>query len=173
MNKKDALTKEIDRARPDRYLDNDRDWLHDVADRMALTQIELRTIAREYMRRLAREIEGQATKGGNRLMRHFHETRQLPLDWQMYANLPIAFKNKQIVDGQEVTVYERVKLAKATARDFELWAECEEQARQRDYKARGNAVSGALQIALEMKTSGSLTFGAWANSFANVDEPAA
>lgn len=158
MNKKDALTKEIDRARPDRYLDNDRDWLHDVADRMALTQIELRTIAREYMRRLAREIEGQATKGGNRLMRHFHETRQLPLDWQMYANLPIAFKNKQIVDGQEVTVYERVKLAKATARD---------------YKARGNAVSGALQIALEMKTSGSLTFGAWANSFANVDEPAA
>ncbi|MGV3159829.1 hypothetical protein ACEE23_01840 [Corynebacterium sp. 32222D000AT] len=170
-----TLRKQLDKARPHRYSESEKQWVDDVADglHINLSEQDMEAAARSYVRRAARDLEGQATKGGNRLLRHFHSTGQLPIDWAMYGDMPISLENKVLVAGKEEIVKERVKLAHATHHDFEMWAETEQRARERDYNARGAAVQGALQIALEMKSAGVLTFAAWAQEFAPVEESAA
>lgn len=166
MNIRDLMRQELSRSRPARYSMNDREWVDEVADQIDLDSVEfdIEDAVRLYVRNVARDVEGKATKAGNRLLRDFHNQSGLPGDWLSRVNEPIALENTMIVAGQAKTVKERVRLRDATARDFELWAETEDKARQRDFDARGEAVSGALEIAASMRASGALTFGAWAES---------
>lgn len=173
MSLRDELRDKLNKARPERYGEQERNWVDDVADEVNLDVEELRTAARDYVRNLARDVEGKATQAGNSLMREFYRTGQLPLDWQLTGHLPISVENTTTDGVQIKTVKERVKLSAATARDFELWAEAEDRARNRDYAARGEAVQGAQMIAAQMRATGALTFAAWAREFAPVENSAA
>lgn len=173
MSLRDELRNKLNNARPERYGEQERDWVDDVADEINLGVEELRTAARDYVRNLARDVEGKATQAGNSLMRQFYRTGQLPLDWNVTGHLPISVENTVTNGGQVKTVKERVKLASATARDFELWAEAEDRARNRDFAARGEAVQGAQMIAAQMRATGALTFAVWAREFAPVADFAA
>lgn len=173
MNLRDQLRDQLNKARPQRYNEQERDWVDEVADSFELDREELRTAARDYVRNLARDVEGKATQAGNSLMREFYRTGQLPLDWQLTGHLPISVENTITVNGQVKTVKERVKLSAATAKDFELWAEAEDRARNRDFAARGEAVQGAQMIAAQMRATGALTFAVWAREFAPVENSAA
>lgn len=173
MSLRDELRNNLNKARPERYGEQERDWVDDVADDINLDVEELRTAARDYVRNLARDVEGKATQAGNSLMRQFYRTGQLPLDWKVTGHLPISVENTVTDGGQVKTVKERVKLAAATARDFELWAEAEDAARNRDFAARGEAVQGAQMIAAQMRQSGATTFAVWAREFAPVEDFAA
>lgn len=166
MDIRSHLKKRLSESRPSRYKMNEREWIDEVADQIDLEVVDFNVdeALRLYVRNLARDVEGKATKAGNHLMRDYHKNATLPLEWQSMVNEPIALENKQIVDGKIKTIQERVRLRDATARDFELWAETEDQARQRDFNARGEAVSGALGIASAMRAAGSLTFWQWAQS---------
>lgn len=166
MNIRDLLKKELSVARPSRYAMNDRGWIDEVADSIDLDQVDVSTeeAIRVYVRNIARDVEGKATKAGNQLMRQYHQESALPIEWMQMVNEPIALENKVVVDDRIQTVKERVRLRDATARDFELWAETEDAARRRDYDARGEAVSGALEIASQMRAAGALTFWQWAKS---------
>lgn len=173
MSLRDELREKLNKARPERYGEQERDWVDDVADSFDLDAEELRTAARDYVRNVARDVEGKATQAGNGLMRQFYRTGQLPLDWQITGHLPISVENTVTVNGRVKTVKERVKLAYATARDFDLWARAEDAARNRDFAARGEAVQGAQMIAAQMRATGALTFGVWAREFAPVEDSAA
>lgn len=173
MSLRDELRDKLNKARPERYSEQERDWVDDVADTLNLDVEELRTTARDYVRNVARDVEGKATQAGNSLMRGFYRTGQLPLDWQLTGHLPISVENTVTVNGQVKTSKERVKLSAATAKDFELWADAEDRARNRDFAARGEAVQGAQMIAAQMRATGALTFGVWAREYAPVELPAA
>lgn len=175
MNLRDLLKKELSTARPARYRMDDRTWVDDVADRVDLdtVDIDLDNAVKAYIRNVARDVEGRATQAGNRLLRDFHKHAALPMDWPSMVLEPIALENVVVVDGAVRKVQERVRLRDATARDFELWAETEDRARQRDYDARGEAVAGAVEIAMSMRSAGVLTFGVWAESVAPVEKSAA
>lgn len=164
MNIRDLLKKELSHARPSRYKMNDRGWIDEVADMIDLDEVDIHVedALRVYVRNIARDVEGKATKAGNQLMRQYHQESALPIEWMQMVNEPIALENKMVVDDRIQTVKERVRLRDATARDFEMWAETEDIARRRDYEARGEAVSGALEIASQMRTAGALTFWQWA-----------
>lgn len=175
MEIREALRKQLSAARPARYQKDDRGWVDDVADALDLdtVDIDVAAAARAYVRNLARDEEGKATQAGNRLLRDFHKNQALPLDWKGMVNAPIALANVAIVNGEQQKVQERVRLRNASARDFEMWAETENEARERDYAARGEAVSGALEIAAGMRATGALTFEVWAETDAPLEESAA
>nr|DAP66172.1 MAG TPA: hypothetical protein [Caudoviricetes sp.] len=166
MNIREKLAIELSKARPARYEMGDRGWVDAVADGLDVDAIDFnREMAfRDYLRSIARDVEGKATKAGNRLMREFHAAQALPVDWVSFVNEPIALENSQVVDGKTVKVKERVRLCDATPKDFELWARTEDEARRRDYAARGEAVSGALEIASRMRAASAITFMAWAET---------
>lgn len=166
MKLRDYLSRELSKARPARYDMNERAWVNEVADGVDLEAVDFdkdRALI-DYVRNVARDVEGKATQAGNRLMREFEDLQVLPMDWLAMVNEPIALENAQVIDGKDVKVKERVRLRDATPRDFELWAKTEEEARQRDFKARGKAVSGALEIASRMRAAGAITFIAWAET---------
>ncbi|AKF28229.1 hypothetical protein YH66_12080 [[Brevibacterium] flavum] len=165
-NLRELLKKELSKSRPARYSMDDRKWIDDVADKIDPNKadLEIKHVVRDYIRTIAKEVEGKATRAGNQLMREFFQEEALPFNWQQMVNEPIALENMSIVDGQIKLLKERVRLRDATPRDFELWAQTEDRARQRDYEARGEAVSGAMQIAQRMRRAGTLTFWQWAES---------
>lgn len=160
-------------ARPDRAENDSMEWVDEVADQVALDELTTQEAARRYLRNFARNVEGQSTKAANGLLRNFYRTGQLPIDWEMSADLPISFDNTVIRDGKPVTVKVRVKLGHATSHDFELWAETEDKARERDYSARGESVQAARTVANGMRESGAMTFSTWAREFAPVEKSAA
>lgn len=174
MNIRELLKQKLSNARPARYTMDDREWIDDVADRINLDEVEVSIddALRDYVRNQARDVEGKATKAGNKLMREFYKNAALPFGWLSMVNEPIALENKQIVDGRIKTVKERVRLRDATSRDFELWAETEDAARNLEFRARGEAVEGARSIAREMQRAGVTTFGEWAENYAPVEAAA-
>lgn len=97
---------------------------------------------------LANTREGEATKFGNNLLRKAGKDRQLPLDWFMYADYPIAFEISEVdEDGEEKTVKQRVKIGFATSEDFRAWDRTERKRAERDYQRRLEACDGARFIA--------------------------
>ena len=173
MITKQEMMKHLTTARPNRAENDKMSWVDDVADRIAMNETDKQEAARMYLRSFARSVEGQSTKAANKVLCDFHRTGQLPLDWEMSAEMPISFDSTLIRKGKVVTVKVRVKLGHATSRDFELWAETEDKARARDYAARGESVQAARSISQGMKDSGALTFRSWAHDFAPVEESAA
>lgn len=164
MDIRELLKKKLAVARPERYTMADREWIDEVADGIDPTDdFEMQEAFRKYVRTIAREVEGKATKAGNRIMREYHQEGALPFNWAAMIDEPIALENAVIVDGEIKIVKERVKLRYATARDFELWAETEDRARHRDFDARGESVSGAMEIAQSMRAANALTFFEWAD----------
>lgn len=166
MNLREYLARELSKARPPRYTMNERGWVDEVADSTDLRAVDFDTerALTDYVRNVARDVEGKATQVGNRLMRDFHKLQALPMDWASYVNEPISLENVQVIDGKTVKVNERVRLRDATPKDFELWARTEDAARKRDFDARGEAVHGALDIASRMRAAGAITFMAWAET---------
>lgn len=166
MNIREKLAIELSKARPARYEMGDRAWVNEVADNLDLAAVDFdRELALlDYVRSIARDVEGKATQAGNRILREFHKAQALPVDWVAFVNEPIALENVQSIDGKAVKVKERVRLRDATPKDFELWAKTEDEARRRDFDARGEAVSGALEIASRMRAAGAITFMAWAET---------
>lgn len=166
MNIREKLAIELSKARPARYEMGDREWINEVADNLDFSSVDFdRDLAViDYVRGMARDVEGKATQAGNRILREFHKAQALPVDWVAFVNEPIALENVQSIDGKAVKVKERVRLRDATPKDFELWAKTEDEARRRDFDARGEAVSGALEIASRMRAAGAITFMAWAET---------
>lgn len=162
QNLRNELSRKLNAARPERY--TNPAWVDEVADQIALDDIQRQQAARDYVRQVARDVEGKATRSANRLMREFHKNQCLPIDWAQYLSAPIAIVNVVIVDGKPRKVHERVRLADATPTDFELWAETENAARERDYRARGESVSGISEIAALMRAAGAVNFLKWAES---------
>ena len=162
MSFDEMITSRLNMARPDRY--RSFDWVDDVAESIDIDEIDLRVAAAEWVRSKCRKAEGEATKSGNRMFRHFHKTGQLPLEWESVEAFPISIENVVVVDGKTKTLNERVKLGAATASDFSSWAEAEKRVADRDYQARLDAVAGAREIASRMKAGGFLTFSAWART---------
>lgn len=159
---RNELSRKLNAARPERYTNSA--WVDEVADQIALDDIQRQQAAREYVRQVARDVEGKATRSANRLMREFHRNQCLPIDWAQYLSVPIALVNVVVVDGKPRKVHERVRLADATPTDFELWAETENAARERDYQARGEAVCAALEWAEAIRAAGAVNFRKWAES---------
>lgn len=159
---RNELSRKLNAARPERY--TNPAWVDEVADQITLDDIQRQQAAREYVRQVARDVEGKATRSGNQIMRQFHTYQCLPIDWAQYLAVPIALVNVVVVDGKPTKVHERVRLADATPTDFELWAENENASRERDYQARGEAVSGAREIAESMRAVGAVNFRKWAES---------
>lgn len=172
MDMKDRLAALLTKNRPSRYTDTEQDWIEDSIDQLLAEEqdIDADRIVRDHLRALAKRAEGTATKSANGLLRHYGEHGCLPVAWRSFLSCPISIENEKIVDGKPVRVRERVKLAQATGRDFQLWAETEERQRNRDYKARGMAVSGASALGAEIPGAGFMSFFAWAEAVAPVEE---
>lgn len=108
---KRRIDAELRSARPDRY-EPGAPWLDDVAG--AISQFVPATLARELLARdLVGQIEGQATRRGNRFLKTVigvDGQPALPLDWYLYEDDPVAINVPVIEDG-EVTGYKRLRVA--------------------------------------------------------------
>lgn len=175
MNLQDRLNLVLTQNRPSRYTEKDSAWIEDAVDQFLAEQppADPESIIRDHYITLARREEGKSTKSANNLMRFYGANGYLPADWRSYCSNPISIENEQIVGGKTVRVRERVKLAHATARDFALWKETEDRQRNRDYMARGVATEGAGRISHEIYSTSCLSFFAWAENYARVEDAAA
>ncbi|CAM2808007.1 hypothetical protein COJE103337_04055 [Corynebacterium jeikeium] len=158
----DTLTSRLNANRPDRYID--KTWIDQVADSIPIDVNHMEEIARAHLRHQARALESNFTKSANSVMREYRRTGQEPLDWQLVGEIPISVKNTILVDGKPKTVRERVKLAAATPRDLELWAEEERRASDREHKSRMLSVEAAEIWAAKIRESGQLSWGAYQQS---------
>lgn len=175
MDTQDRLRRLLAKNRPTRYTEQDQAWIEDTVDQfLAENPVpDADEIVREFHLAKARREEGQSTKAANNLLRFFGANKCLPLDWRAYCSNPISIENEQIVNGKTVHVRERVKLAHASSRDFALWSETEDRRRKRDYEASGIAVSGSADIGNQISASSCMSFMAWAETVAPVEDAAA
>ena len=164
MDLREKVSALLSKNRPSRYSMSDREWIEDAIRDIDTEDISLNVqdLVRERLLTMAYDIEGQATRAGNSIMREFHKAGALPIGWHHSISNPIAIEYSVLKKGKEVTVRERVRLAKATPKDFQLWAETEKRARERDYRARGEAIQGAIDIASSMIAGGFFYFEQWA-----------
>lgn len=152
----DIIQSGLDRDRPDRYVD--KSWIDQVADSIFIDANQMADLAREHLRRQARDIEAKRVKSANAIIRDYLLSGKEPLMWELVGEIPMSIKNVVIIDGEAKTVRERVKLSAATAKDFELWAVGEREAAEGDYKARLQAAEGAELWAQRIRESGSYTW---------------
>lgn len=140
----DAL---LDKYRPDRYSSNDHGWqapvITQVAQRMPLRQAQ--QIAAE---KIVSEREGRATRSVNSMLRKVASEKQWPL-----PELTHDLMRRPLSIGSE-----RVCLAAATAKDFELWAIDERRDAAQEFSARSAACDGAEWLAQQMRQQGHALF---------------
>ncbi len=145
MSVRDQIRVAIYERRPDRYTPGgDDSWLDDIAEEFA-PQIAASDAQRRAARSIVGDLEGNATRSTNRILRE--TLTQPPLDWEFFRNSPLAVGN------------ERVAIRACTAQDFRQFA-VEEQARaDADYRVREQTVKAAVAIA-ELMERNSFNVGA-------------
>ena len=103
---KEGIKARLNRDRPKRYDHTDRDWMVPTDDwaRLHMPDVDL---VRRHAETIVRQLEGLATKEGNRLIRAWNKG-QRPLFWGEIGPLPVKVTNKL-----------RVRLDAATPEDEE------------------------------------------------------
>lgn len=146
----DEITTMLADARPDRYTAGDISWATDVLDVIA-ESIPVAEARARSAEQIVKAIEAAATRRTNRLMRSLIGSGGMPLDWFELCREPLS------VAG------ERVALESLTPADLREFADGEEEAAQKDFASRLDAVKGARELADEIASAGCVTVGQFAN----------
>jgi hypothetical protein len=142
------LLADLAAVRPDRYTAGDISWASDViddyADSMSVAEAKTRAAVDEV-----KNLEANATRKANRLLRHYGTNGELPLGWFEMARWPVSVGDF------------RVCLEEMTPEDFREFARNEEVAANSDHSARLAAVKGARDLADIIEAAHLDTFGEW------------
>jgi len=172
---KQILAAALDEARPNRYAvseateeeedsapeHEDMDWIDRVADEHA-DILPAESVKRIHARTIARNIESQNLRRGNRVIRELYESDQLPLGWLETMNYPVTVIRRSInKGGRPVLFRERVRVGVLRAIDFRNMEAEERRAASKDFATRNRTADAELGIADEMESSGLLFFNEW------------
>ncbi|MCY0957728.1 hypothetical protein [Streptomyces sp. H27-H5] len=111
----------LNRARPDRYLARDREWMDGIVEEVAAElNRHPRQVVLDAARRLVHHREGQATRSANRLLRTVAQTGVLPLGWGVGETWEVI--RTDLLSRPLSISGERVRLGAAAAHDLDSWS---------------------------------------------------
>lgn len=83
------IAEDLDKYRPERYDEGELDWLDPIIERArGRMPVDDAIVIRRHLDREVRNVESQASKRGNKLVREYNKGLR-PLDWRLFGPCPI------------------------------------------------------------------------------------